>query len=48
MTAPTVSQVHLDRALPNVSVAYRNANYIGDLVFPSVVVQKISDKYFVN
>lgn len=47
MAGPTRRQVHIDRALTNVSIAYRNANYIGDLIFPQVVVQKQSDKFFV-
>ena len=46
MASPTTGQVHIDKAMTNVSIAYRNANYIGDQVFPVVPVQKISDKYF--
>lgn len=44
---PEVSQVHVDAALTNVSVAYRNNEYIADHVAPPVPVRKQSDKYFV-
>ena len=47
MPSPTESQVHIDRPLTNVSIAYRNSNYIGEGVFPNVPVQKKSDKYFI-
>lgn len=47
MAAPTRSQVHIDRALTNVSIAYRNADYVAGELFPIVSVQKQSDKYFV-
>uniref|UniRef100_A0A6M3XRT4 Putative capsid protein n=1 Tax=viral metagenome TaxID=1070528 RepID=A0A6M3XRT4_9ZZZZ len=46
-TTPTRSQVHVDAAMSNISIAYRNANYIGPQVFPIVPVQKQSDKYFI-
>jgi len=42
-----MSQVHINKAMTNVSIAYRNENYIGEQVFPVVPVQKQSDKYFV-
>lgn len=44
---PEVSQVHIDAALTNVSVAYRNPAYIADIIAPPVTVRKQSDKYFV-
>ena len=44
---PEVSQVHIDTALTNVSVAYRNRDYIADDVAPPIAVRKQSDKYFV-
>ena len=47
MATPTQQQVHLDGALTNISVAYRNANYIAETVFPNVPVVKQSNKYFV-
>ena len=47
MPRPTVYDVHVNRPLTNVSIAYRNAQYIADQVFPMVQVQKKSDQYFV-
>lgn len=46
---PASNQIHIDRALTNMSVAYmQNANnFIADKVFPIVPVQKQSDTYFV-
>lgn len=45
---PTRSQVHIDKALTNISVKYMQdtANFVADKVFPSVPVQKQSDRYF--
>ena len=47
MATPTQQQVHVDNALTNISIAYRNLNYISDRIFPSVKVQYQSNKYFV-
>jgi len=44
---PEVTQVHIDAALTNVSLAYRNPNFIADLIAPPVAVRKQSDRYFV-
>lgn len=44
---PTASQVHIDAALTNVSVAFRNTHFIADLIAPVAGVRKQSDKYFV-
>ena len=46
---PTRNQVHIDRALTNISVAYMQdaSNFIADKVFPIVPVQKQSDLYFI-
>lgn len=46
---PTRQQVHIDRALTNISVAYMQdaSNFIADKVFPIVPVQKQSDLYFI-
>lgn len=46
---PTRGQIHIDRALTNVSVAYMQdaSNFIADRVFPKVPVQKQSDLYFI-
>lgn len=43
---PPIGQVHIDQALTNISVMYRNQTYVGDQVFPIVPVSKRSDKYF--
>ena len=47
MSKPTYQQVHIDGPLTNISIAYRNPVYIAEQIFPSVPVQKISDKYFI-
>lgn len=46
---PSYNQVHIDRALTNVSVAYMQGEdvFIADKVFPKVPVQKQSDTFFV-
>lgn len=45
---PTRQQIHIDRALTNISVAYMQDanNFIADKVFPTIGVQKQSDTYF--
>lgn len=47
MPSPTLRDVHLDTALSNISIAYRNELYIAEQVFPVVQVQKKSDYYFI-
>ncbi len=49
MPQPTLNQVHVDRPLTNISVAYiqEAKDFIADQVFPLVPVQKQSDRYFV-
>jgi len=47
MPAPTVRDVHIETALSQISVAYRNGVYIAEQVFPRVGVTKKSDYYFV-
>jgi len=47
MAGPTKGSVHIDRAMTNISVAYRNENYIATTIFPNVPVVHQSDKYFV-
>ena len=44
---PTASEVHIDAALTNLSVGYRNPAFIADLLAPVVPVRKQSDKYFI-
>lgn len=44
---PGIHDVHVDAALSNISIAYRNGTYIAEKVFPVVKVNKQSDKYFI-
>lgn len=44
---PTVQQVHIDKALSNISIGYVNEQFISDKVFKPVPVTKQSDKYYV-
>jgi hypothetical protein len=37
---------HIDKALTDLSIAYRNAAYVADRVYPVVPVEKESDKYY--
>lgn len=48
MPQPTRSQVHVNRPLTNISIAYiqRAEDFIADKVFPIVPVLKQSDRYF--
>jgi len=46
MPLPTGTDVHVDAALSQVSISYKNASYIYDRMFPYVTVPKQSDKYF--
>jgi len=43
---PTRHMVHIDAPMTNISIAYRNVNYIADQIFPIVPVVKQSDLYF--
>ena len=44
---PDVSMVHVDQALTNVSIAYHNAQFVADQIFPTIPVTKQSNKYFI-
>lgn len=46
---PTRAQIHIDRALTNISVAYMQdaSNFIANKVFPIIPVMKQSDLYFI-
>lgn len=48
MAQPTLHQVHIDRPLTNISVAYiqKAEHFIADKVFPEVPVDKQSDLYY--
>jgi hypothetical protein len=45
----TPSNVHIDQPLSNLTLAYvqEQTNFIADKVFPTVGVQKQSDKYYI-
>lgn len=44
---PQQSQIHIDQALTNLSLNYRNEEYVADQIIPMVAVDKRTDKYFV-
>ena len=44
---PPINQIHVDKVLTEISVQYKNADYIADQIFPKIQVKKLSDKYFV-
>lgn len=44
---PRPSEVHVDQALSNISVAYRNDRLIADALIPAVPVVRESDSYFI-
>lgn len=48
MPQPTVSDVHVDTPLSSIATAYKNQDgaYIAEDAFPTVPVQKQSDKYY--
>jgi len=43
---PTTNEVHIDTAMANISIAYKNEEYIAEQIFPIVNVTKQSDVYF--
>lgn len=47
MARPTSRDRHVDTAMSNVSIAFRNSEYIADQVFPTINVQKKSDVFYV-
>ena len=44
---PVLANEHIDRALTNLSILYKNDTLVGDLVAPPLPVDKRSNKYFV-
>lgn len=44
---PVTQQVHIDQALTNISVGYKNEEFIADKIFKTVYVDKQSDRYYV-
>jgi len=47
MARPTLRDVHTDGPMTQISIAYHNADYIAEQVFPVVNVTKKSDTFFV-
>lgn len=49
MAQPTSADVHVDAILTNISVAYiqEQAAYVANKIFPTIPVEKQSDKYFI-
>lgn len=47
MPNPTPGDVHISKPLTNVAIAFMQNNFLGARVFPTVLVDKQSDKYFV-
>ncbi len=47
MAQPTDRSVHIDNALSNLAIGYKNEAYIADTIFSVVPVEKQSDKYFI-
>lgn len=43
---PQPGNVHVDQALTNLAIAYRNLAFVADQIFPVVPVIKDSDKYY--
>ena len=39
-------QIHIDTALSNVSIGYKNNSFVAEVLFPGITVMKRSDKYF--
>lgn len=44
---PRTRDVHVDKILTNISIAFRNRMYIADMIFPDVRVEYQSDKYYI-
>lgn len=45
---PPLQDIHLDEALTHVSLAYRNENFIADLIAPRVAVRRQTDRYYIH
>lgn len=44
---PSAQKVHIDKALTNISIGYSNDEFIADKIFPTIQVDKQSDRYYV-
>lgn len=47
MGNPTTGDIHVDTALSEIAIGYKNKEFIADRVFPLVPVDKQSDKYYI-
>ena len=47
MAQPTPTDVHIDAALSNISIAYKPENFMADQIFPIAPVDKESDYYYI-
>lgn len=48
MPSPTINQVHTDRPLTDLSIAYlQNGTFVAPTMFPVVPVRNMSDKYYI-
>lgn len=49
MPNPTINSVHIDRALTNISIAYKQSvgDFVSERVFPLIPTDKQSNKYFI-
>jgi hypothetical protein len=45
MPGPFLNEIHTDKLLSEISIKYRNSEYIADRVFPTLNVMKDSDLY---
>lgn len=46
MTTPATRDVHIDQALTNVSIKYKNMAFVGEQLFTPILVRKDSNLYF--
>jgi hypothetical protein len=46
MAQPTVESLHIDAALSNIAIGYKNGAYIADQIFPVIPVDKQSDYFY--
>lgn len=44
---PKVNQIHVDKALSQISIKYQNKSFVAMEVFPELMVKNESDKYYV-
>jgi hypothetical protein len=44
---PAINTIRVDQVLSQISVQYKNSEYVADQIFPKLAVKKMSDKFFV-